>query len=86
MTALPISGSLIDAGEIALMVGLTRRHVLRAIITRPDFPPPAQYISQKTRRWLRQDVLDYLRGKTRRRTHAAETAANLLPKAALPAA
>ena len=86
MPAPTISGSLIDAGEIALMLGLTRRHVLRAIITRPDFPAPAQYISQKTRRWLRQDVLNYLRPKTRRRAPAAETAANLLPKAALPAA
>lgn len=51
---------LIDAGEIARMLGVSRAHCVGRLIKRPDFPRPAVNISQKLRRWQRDAVLRWM--------------------------
>ena len=53
---------LIDTAEIARMLGVSRGHATGRLTKRPDFPKPRVNISQKLRRWSREDVLKFLRG------------------------
>lgn len=46
---------LISAADIAADLGLAREYVTDKLTKRPDFPPPALRLSQKTVRWLRDD-------------------------------
>lgn len=48
---------LIDTQEIARMLGVTRAHVTNRLTKRPDFPKPAVNLSQRLRKWKREDVL-----------------------------
>ena len=54
---------LIDTSEIARMLGVTRAHVTNRLTKRPDFPPPAVNLSQRLRKWKREDVLKVIMGK-----------------------
>lgn len=42
---------LIDLDEMATQIGMSRKFVRDRVVKRPDFPPPAMALSQKTRRW-----------------------------------
>jgi predicted DNA-binding transcriptional regulator AlpA len=48
---------LIDTKEIARLLGVTRAHVTNRLTKRPDFPAPAVNMSQRLRKWRRDDVL-----------------------------
>ncbi len=51
---------LIGTQDIARMLGVTRSHCVGRIIKRPDFPKPAINLSQRLRKWKREDVMKFL--------------------------
>lgn len=51
---------LIGTKEIAAMLGVTRGHCVGRIIKRPNFPQPTVNLSQRLRKWKREDVLKFL--------------------------
>jgi predicted DNA-binding transcriptional regulator AlpA len=51
------NADLVDTGDIARMLGVTRAHVTNRLSKRPDWPKPAVDLSQRLRRWRREDVL-----------------------------
>ena len=51
----------LDTADIAAMIGLTREYVTDVLIKRPKFPKPVVNLSQRLRRWEREDVLAYFR-------------------------
>ncbi len=56
---------LITTGDIAQYLGVTREYVTDKLTKRPDFPKPAICISQKLKKWRRDEVLAYCSGKKR---------------------
>ena len=54
---------LVGTKEIARMLGVCQAHVTNRIVKRPDFPKPAVNLSQKLRKWRREDVLKMVVGK-----------------------
>jgi predicted DNA-binding transcriptional regulator AlpA len=55
---------LVGTAEIAALAGCCRAHATNTVVKRLGFPRPVIDLSQKTRRWLKSDVLKYL-GKRR---------------------
>lgn len=53
---------LVDTLEISKMFGVTRHHVVARMTKRTDFPKPCVNISQRLRRWNRDDVLRWAKG------------------------
>lgn len=51
---------LIDLDAIAALTGSRREYARDSIVKRPDFPRPSLSLSQKMRRWNRQDVEQWL--------------------------
>jgi hypothetical protein len=51
---------LVGTAEIAQLADCTREHVTDRLVKRLGFPKPVINVSQKTRRWLRVDVLRFL--------------------------
>ena len=47
---------LIDITEIADILKVRREYVRDRVVRRPDFPAPALTLSQRVRRWRREDV------------------------------
>lgn len=54
---------LIDTGDIAGMLGLTRAHVTDKLTKRPGFPPPVLRLSRKTVRWSRKAIERWIAGE-----------------------
>lgn len=50
---------LIDTKDIAELLGLTRDYVTDRLTKQPGFPKPKINISQKTRRWCREEILQW---------------------------
>ena len=48
-----MSAPLIDRQQIATRHGLSYRYVRDTLTKRPDFPAPAQRLSQRLVRWIR---------------------------------
>jgi hypothetical protein len=57
------NSDLVDTGDIAAMLGVTRAHVTNRLSKRPDWPKPVMNLSQRLRRWKREDVLKVVKGK-----------------------
>lgn len=55
---------LLDTGDLATLLGVTRAHITGRLTKRPDFPRPAIDLSQKMRRWRLQDVTAWASGTT----------------------
>lgn len=51
-----VSAPLIDRQQIATRHGLSYRYVRDTLTKRPDFPAPAQRLSQRLVRWNARDV------------------------------
>ena len=51
---------LIDLHDIAAMMGITHDYLRDRIIKRKDFPKPTIRLSQKVKRWNRQDIILWL--------------------------
>lgn len=51
---------LIDTKDISRLLGVTRAHCVGRIIKRPDFPKPAMDLSQRMRRWRKDEVLRFM--------------------------
>lgn len=54
---------LIDTGEIAKMLGLSRETVTDRVSKRPGFPKPALKLNRKVQRWRRADIQAWMRGE-----------------------
>lgn len=50
---------LIDTLDISKMLGVSRQHVVARMTKRPDFPKPCINISQRLRRWRKEDVMKW---------------------------
>ena len=59
----PQNADLIGTKDIARMLGITQSHCVGRIIKRPDFPKPAINLSQRIRKWKREDVLKFVVAK-----------------------
>jgi predicted DNA-binding transcriptional regulator AlpA len=49
--------ALIDTGQIAKILGLSRSYVTDSLTKQPDFPKPRINHSQRLRRWAEADVM-----------------------------
>lgn len=57
--------ALIDTGQIAKMLGVSREHVTDKLTKRADFPKPAVNLSRRLRRWEEAEVMKWLRQSKR---------------------
>lgn len=53
---------LVGTKEIARMLGITQAHCTGRIIKRPDFPKPTVELSQRLRKWRKEDVSRWILG------------------------
>lgn len=53
----------LGTAEIAADLGLSQKYVTDRIVKRPDFPAPKIALSQKTRRWLRDEFEKWKRAQ-----------------------
>lgn len=51
---------MLDTKDIASMLGVTRAHCVGRIVKRPDFPKPAVSVSQRIKRWRKNEVLKWM--------------------------
>lgn len=51
---------LIGTKDISRMLGVTQAHCVGRVIKRPDFPKPVIDLSQRIRKWRKDDVLRFL--------------------------
>lgn len=58
--------SLLTLDDIAAMLSAKRPLVRDRIVKRPDFPRPAVSLSQKTRRWSKADVENWVKAQVTR--------------------
>lgn len=56
--------ALLSIDEIAGLLGVLPKTARDKIVTRPDFPAPVFRLSQRIRKWSRDEVLEYLTKKT----------------------
>lgn len=54
---------LIGTKEIARMLGVCHAHATNRIVKRPDFPKPVINLSQRLRKWRREDVIKAVMNK-----------------------
>lgn len=66
--------ALIDTGQIASMLGVTREHVTDKLTKRPDFPPPRVNLSRRLRRWAEADVTAWMERQSPSRREAMSSA------------
>lgn len=50
---------LMGTKEIANLLGVSRAHCVARIVKRPDFPKPAIDLSQRLKKWKRNDILSW---------------------------
>lgn len=67
MPAIPSRPAAIDTKEIAVMLGVTRGYATDTIVKKPNFPQPIINVSRRIRYWDRGQVLQWMRGNTRRK-------------------
>lgn len=58
--------ALIDTGQIAAMLEVTREYVTDRLTKRPDFPRPKVNLSRRLRRWEEAEVRAWLKGQGKR--------------------
>jgi predicted DNA-binding transcriptional regulator AlpA len=56
---------LLSTADIARLLGLTRDYTTDKLTKKPDFPKPRVSVSQKLRRWAREDIESWMRGPTK---------------------
>jgi len=49
----------VDVAGIAAILGVSRRHVTDRLSKHPSFPKPVIAISRKTKRWLRDAIMEW---------------------------
>jgi predicted DNA-binding transcriptional regulator AlpA len=52
--------AMIDTGQIAEMLSVSREYVTDRLTKRADFPAPALSLSRRMRRWKESDVREWL--------------------------
>lgn len=57
---------IINTAQIAALLGVSRAHATSRITKRPGFPKPVLNLSQKTRGWSREAVIEWVRRETRK--------------------
>lgn len=58
--------TLLDTGQIAQLLNVTREHVTDKLTKAPDFPAPTVNLSRKMRRWDEDEVIAWLKKGARR--------------------
>lgn len=58
---------LLDTADLAALLKCTREHVTDRITKRADFPKPRVNLSQKLKRWAREDIEAWLARPAKRR-------------------
>jgi predicted DNA-binding transcriptional regulator AlpA len=58
--------ALIDTGQIAERLGISREYVTDKLTKRPGFPPPRVNLSRKLRRWSEADVMAWVAKNNRK--------------------
>lgn len=58
---------LLSTADIARMLGLTRDYTTDRLTKKPGFPKPRVAISQKTKRWAREDIEKWMSGPSESR-------------------
>ena len=53
------NADILDATQVAQLLGVSRAHFVARISKRHDFPPPRIIVSRQTRFWHIQDVLKW---------------------------
>lgn len=53
---------LLNTADIARLLGLSRDYTTDKLTKKPGFPKPRVAISQKTKRWAREDIENWMRG------------------------
>jgi predicted DNA-binding transcriptional regulator AlpA len=48
--------ALLDTGQIAARLELSREYVTDKLVKRPDFPKPHLKVNRKVRKWLADDI------------------------------
>lgn len=61
----PYNRNLIGTREIAIILGVTQKHVTGRIIKQADFPKPVLNLSRRIRKWNIEEVQKYLKAKSR---------------------
>jgi predicted DNA-binding transcriptional regulator AlpA len=56
--------ALLDTGQIAELLNLTREYVTDKLTKRRGFPPPRVNLSRRLRRWAEADVMAWARADT----------------------
>jgi predicted DNA-binding transcriptional regulator AlpA len=56
---------LISITQIAEILNMSQAYVRDRVVRRPDFPRPSLVLSQKTKRWARDDVEAWVRAQVR---------------------
>lgn len=56
----PANDALMDTGAIAAMLGVSRAHVTDRLTKQSTFPAPVIDLSQRLRRWDREQVMAWL--------------------------
>ena len=51
---------LINTKDISRLLGVTQAHCVGRVIKRPDFPKPTMDLSQRMRRWRKDEVLKFM--------------------------
>lgn len=57
---------LLDTGDIATLLGVSRQYITDHLSKTPKFPAPVINLSQKLRRWDRAEVYAFLTARARR--------------------
>jgi predicted DNA-binding transcriptional regulator AlpA len=57
--------ALIDTGQIAGILGLSREYVTDKLTKRPDFPRPYVNLSRKMRRWKEAEIRQWIERKSK---------------------
>ncbi len=55
----------LNTQEIAQLLGVKQKTVTDKIVKHPDFPTPTVDLSQKVRRWAKDEVLAYVKSARR---------------------
>ena len=66
-TSLMAQEGLLDTEGIASLLGCTREHVTDRLSKKPGFPKPKINLSQKLRRWDKDEVMAFATTKPKKR-------------------
>lgn len=61
---LPYKHDELTSKQVAEIIGVSHNHVRYTIMKSPDFPEPIIALSRKTKRWVKSDVMDFIKKRS----------------------